>query len=508
MFWTRVLFPSGAPHSISLVRETNASIAVILDFSAFIYWELRLLDPAAIAESLSAPDLVCYSCETIKCSKSHIQSISAKPAVHKFISINGRRRDTSSTCLSILRDLLTEKPQKVKNNPAANWTATIKSSKKLQRPNVGLPIKSEKKKKLVQNIMLDKKYLLDKHLHNARQILLCTNATPIRINDGISYCCGYCNEQCGTPPELKQHSQHEHEDSDKNIFMRGTYLRDLVVKLDITDFECTICGARLNNLEHAINHLKSQHEKSWYDGIGNHILTFKFSKEGVTCSVCDKFYVSFKLAQEHMRMHYNNYMCSICDMPFINQRTLHSHVKRHKQGDFECNFCNKIFETPAKRDHHERFIHRGDTDTRNKCPECFEKFASYKKRLDHLVEVHGREPIQLKCLACDLTFSSRVGLTRHTRRDHLMERPHECKLCEKRFFSSKTLKTHMLKHTGLRQYQCDVCSKAYGTKGTLREHLRIHADDRRFKCEYCDQAFVQKCSLKGHLRSKHKILNL
>ncbi|CAG9792781.1 unnamed protein product [Diatraea saccharalis] len=41
---------SGAPHSISLVRETNASIAVILDFSAFIYWELRLLDPAAIAE--------------------------------------------------------------------------------------------------------------------------------------------------------------------------------------------------------------------------------------------------------------------------------------------------------------------------------------------------------------------------------------------------------------------------------------------------------------------------
>uniref|UniRef100_A0A2A4K6A2 C2H2-type domain-containing protein n=1 Tax=Heliothis virescens TaxID=7102 RepID=A0A2A4K6A2_HELVI len=304
------------------------------------------------------------------------------------------------------------------------------------------------------------------------------------------------------PGDLKTHTLLLHDDKAKKGFMKGYPLTNYVVKLDVTGLKCELCGMDIDGLESIMDHLENEHKKVIHRDIKNHILPFKFDGDSLNCALCPKSYARFKLLQEHMNVHYRNFVCDICHAPFVNRRTLHSHLGRHKQGDFSCDFCPKIFDTQGKKLCHEKFVHIGD-HRRNKCAHCGERFTNYAKKNEHMVEVHGAEPLVLKCLACDKTFSRRDRLSRHIKRDHLLERKNECPHCDMKFYGKKELDMHMAKHTGAKPYKCDVCLKAYGRKNTLREHLRIHADDRRFKCDKCGQAFVQKCSWKNHMRSKH-----
>ncbi|XP_030033817.1 zinc finger protein 260 isoform X2 [Manduca sexta] len=371
-----------------------------------------------------------------------------------------------------------------------DWTVTIKRNN-TEIKNVFIkPLKSNQRE-------------IQKHLHNIRTVLLHSNATPIRCCSSAGYECCFCLDRYLRAPDLKEHTLKAHNnDNVKNEFMKGYPISSYVVKLDITSLSCQLCSISIDTLEKFIEHLRAVHEKLLHSDIKNHILPFKFYGDVLECAVCSKNYESFKLLQEHMNNHYRNFACSICNAAFVNSRTLRAHSSRHKQGDFGCEYCGKVFDTHTKRVNHEKFVHIGD-HRRNKCVHCSEKFVSYKKKMDHMVTQHGVQARVLRCMACDKTFHTRDQLTRHTKKDHLLERRHECDYCEMKFFGRKDLLNHMIKHTGTRKHHCDVCSKAFARKQTLREHLRIHADDRRFKCKHCEQAFVQKCSWKNHMRSKH-----
>lgn len=381
------------------------------------------------------------------------------------------------------------KPVKVKKEPKNDWSVSIK------------------KKGLLKNLDTEPELReIDKHLQNIREILVHTNATPIRCHDGHGYVCCFCYEKTyPDPADLKRHTLLKHTDSEKMTFMKHFPASGFKVKLDVTSLHCMLCQKDIDSLEQLMSHLIEEHDRKLYLDINNQILPFSFDNEPFTCVVCAKVFKNFKVIQEHMNVHYGNYLCGTCGAPFVNKRTLMGHVRRHKQGDFECAICEKVFDTSAKRDVHIKFVHEG-IQKRNKCRICSEMFTSHKKKLDHMVEVHGAEPLVFNCMACEKSFGSRDRLTKHTRKDHLMERKHECEFCEKKFFSTKDLRNHILKHTGLREFQCDVCLKSYGRKHTLREHMRIHEDDRRFKCERCEQAFIQKCSWKNHMRSKHGVV--
>lgn len=380
-----------------------------------------------------------------------------------------------------------------KRDTKVDWTVTVAKKGSLQ---------AIKKEILRIGPLTIAKREIDKHLHNIRNILQFSNATPIKCYSGYGFSCGFCPEHFTLPRDLKIHSLQKHDNKNKSTFMKGQSLSSYVVKLDISGLKCEVCGENIDGLDQLTSHLQSEHKIIMYTDINSHILPFNLEGDSFKCVLCPKVYENFKLLQEHMNVHYNNYNCETCNAPFVNQRTLKSHMSRHKQGDFSCSFCPKVFDTNGKKLCHEKFVHIGD-HRRNKCPECHEKFTTYAKKNEHMVKEHGASPRILKCMACDKTFTRRDRLTRHTKRDHLLERKNECEHCDMKFYGKKELDMHMLKHTGEKQYRCDVCFKAFGRKNTLREHLRIHADDRRFKCELCGQAFVQKCSWKSHMKSRH-----
>ncbi|XP_013163746.1 PREDICTED: zinc finger protein 62-like isoform X7 [Papilio xuthus] len=344
---------------------------------------------------------------------------------------------------------------------------------------------------------------LMKHRNNIREILKCSNATPIRCHVGIGYACAFCDKQYPDPKDLKKHTLEEHDSKTKRKFMEGKQMFSYIVKLDITSLICNLCGTNIPTLEQLIDHLINVHNRKFYIDINNHILPFKFDNDLLLkCVYCVSFFNKFKALLEHMNIHYRNYVCDVCDSGFVNKNILLNHSEAHKKGVFKCDYCDKVYDTYRKKKSHEKAVHI-HLNMLNRCGYCNERFNTYSRKLEHLVKVHGVQSPALKCQACDKQFETQKSLTVHVKRDHLLERRHECKICDMKFFVTHQLQQHMIKHTGLPSFVCEVCHKAYKRRKTLKEHLRIHADDRRFKCEHCGQAFVQKCSWRGHMRAKH-----
>ncbi|XP_063632103.1 PR domain zinc finger protein 5-like isoform X7 [Cydia splendana] len=342
------------------------------------------------------------------------------------------------------------------------------------------------------------------HRNNIREILANSNATPIRCHGDIGFTCCFCPKQFPSPADLKNHTIQEHDHKTKQNFMGGGVMHSYIVKLDITSLCCELCASDLESLDQMVHHLIERHGKKLYTDIKNHILPFKFDDDKLRCVMCKVEFNSFKHLQEHMIVHFRNYVCDICDSGFINRRMQRAHAKTHLTGKFVCSTCSKVFDTVLKLKSHERQVH--STIKYNKCGYCSEKFKDFKHKLKHLTDVHGIKKEKSKCKACDKAFSSPSALSVHIKRNHLIERHHKCDQCEMTFYSIRELEHHLVKHSGTREFQCDVCYKYYGLRKTLVEHMRIHTNDRRFECPHCGMTFVQKCSLKGHLRCKHSEL--
>ncbi|KAJ0169991.1 hypothetical protein K1T71_014597 [Dendrolimus kikuchii] len=342
-----------------------------------------------------------------------------------------------------------------------------------------------------------------KHRDNLHTILQFSNAMPFKNKSLLGYICGYCDCTYPDPADLRLHAEGQHK-KQRLDYKCSFDMTEYTVKLDVMGLICTLCNAKMDNLNVLKEHLVKMHSKTIHTDIKDHILQFKLTKGDVyDCALCSSTYETFKMLKQHMNIHYSNYTCSKCDAPFATKRSLHAHRTTHLEGNFKCDHCDKVFPSRSKKMYHEKMKHLGARNISN-CPYCDEPFRSYYQRNQHLIKVHNLEA-QYKCNVCGRAFVLKSLLMSHIKKNHLMERNCQCTECGYRFFSKKALKAHMVKHSGERQFVCEVCNKAYARKYTLREHMRIHNNDRRFKCSVCGLTFVQKCSLKSHLLSNHGI---
>lgn len=343
---------------------------------------------------------------------------------------------------------------------------------------------------------------LERHRTNVREILLWSNATPIRRRGGIGYACCFCADQYPIPADLKRHCLERHDGTAISTFMKGRDLHGYLVKLDVTALRCKICDSPIETLELLMGHLKAAHSRNLDLAIKNHMVPFKFEAEGLRCCVCSSAFHRFRALQVHMNAHRRNYVCGVCDAGFVNRHMLRCHSDGHKVGTFPCERCPKEFRTRRSRRLHERAAHGPSLP--HKCGHCGERFKENWNKNEHLSRVHGVRAPAVQCRACERSFDSQQRWLLHMKRDHLMQRQHQCTSCEKAFYAKRELADHMVKHTGLREFRCELCSKSYGRLKTLKEHLRrLHPHDDRFKCRHCGWTFVDTARLAKHVVDKH-----
>ncbi|XP_050676691.1 zinc finger and BTB domain-containing protein 24-like isoform X14 [Leptidea sinapis] len=339
----------------------------------------------------------------------------------------------------------------------------------------GLLLKDDDEEEQV-NSQGSNKTEVEKHQFNIKEILLNTNATPIRCHGGLGYTCCFCSQQFPEAKDLKQHVIGGHNDIVKSNFMKGRDMHGYFVKLDITDLQCK-CGEVIMTLEDLLCHLKHAHNIDIFFDVKNHILPFKFDFSVMRCFMCMNIFNTFKALQEHMNVHYRNYICEFCNAGFVSKNNLLRHGAAHKLGSFTCQICNKEFDTARKKTLHHRSKH-AVIKFPHKCGHCDERFKEVWQKYSHLSKVHGVQAPEIKCLACDKVFDTKNAWRLHTTRVHLMQRPHKCDHCEKDFYTKRELASHMVKHTGARDFFCPGCAKSFGRQKNLKEHIRrMHSSE-------------------------------
>ena len=115
------------------------------------------------------------------------------------------------------------------------------------------------------------------------------------------------------------------------------------------------------------------------------------------------------------------------------------------------------------------------------CNICNKDFESVEKFHDHIKSVHIEKPIEenqrIKPKKCDICDTFQKNLDNHIKYVHGKAKKSKCNLCNKVFRDNRTLKTHTINvHKQYqKKYKCSLCDINFQFESTLQKHnLKIH----------------------------------
>ncbi|CAG9785134.1 unnamed protein product [Diatraea saccharalis] len=89
---------------------------------------------------------------------------------------------------------------------------------------------------------------------------------------------------------------------------------------------------------------------------------------------------------------------------------------------------------------------------------------------------------------------------------HTGKKSYKCNICSKDFFTNGNLMRHQMLHNAEKIFKCDKCVAAFTTKGSLKSHYVMHMDEKKIICDICNKSFKRKNSLRRH-RLTHSMAN-
>ena len=234
------------------------------------------------------------------------------------------------------------------------------------------------------------------------------------------------------------------------------------------------------------------------DSPNNEYDKIKVADEKLFCDICKKKFTSrqglkkHEEGQEHIKR--------------LNGGTVPEKIQPDGEGMFPCVLCNKKFKhrwslkEHQKTKEHVRRINgesfdtddekvQPDEDGKFSCSECDKKF-SVRWQLKRHMEFHTGGT---NCEACQMTLSNFHSLKRHKQsQEHLRNLRGEP--AESRNENSPD---------GDETFSCNDCDKTFDQKRSLKQHVIIHTGELRAKCDECELTLSNKQSLKRHKGLKH-----
>lgn len=258
-------------------------------------------------------------------------------------------------------------------------------------------------------------------------------------------------------------------------------------------------------------------------------LSGRLEKKNYACTECGKFFASGCLLKRHLMVHTGErpfqcetcgrkfsqvgalnfhkkihikapYSCTICNKPFMRPSDTEKHMRTHTgEKPFSCSICHKHFAQTTALQQHER-IHTGAKPY--VCEICGKAFSQSANKRKH-VRIHKEGAKPHVCKTCGRSFSDIMEMELH-RAAHGGGKPRECDYCGERFRKLSEISDHIRRlHTFERPYQCVVCSKAFFSMYSLKQHIMVHTGQKPHSCSKCDLKFAQKGNLLKHYSRKH-----
>ena len=145
---------------------------------------------------------------------------------------------------------------------------------------------------------------------------------------------------------------------------------------------------------------------------------------------------------------------------------------------------------------------------------CTKVFKSRSGFHTHYSRKHNGQTYQrdteksLYCDQCFKHFTTKRGLSVHTRAVHQNRYPYICRICDKGYMSSEGYRCHFLKHGGMKK-MCNRCNSTFSTENNLQRHLKSSCPANteshdKFECSTCNLEFISRSALKDHVKGLHQ----
>lgn len=95
-----------------------------------------------------------------------------------------------------------------------------------------------------------------------------------------------------------------------------------------------------------------------------------------------------------------------------------------------------------------------------------------------------------ECSVCFRKFFSSVSLKAHIIFEH--DKSNKCDQCNSKFTSMSSLRYHLYIQCNKKNCVCEICGLSFYR---LTEHMRVHTGERPHKCTICDYSCSQIPSL-------------
>jgi len=145
------------------------------------------------------------------------------------------------------------------------------------------------------------------------------------------------------------------------------------------------------------------------------------------------------------------------------------------------------------------------------CSKCPHQAITPRRMERHEMEQHPEDKDSLVCKVCDKTFKSTISLKKHVQTHmHLLRL--ECDQCEKVFKSKGALSKHKYYNHGplsktIKKAKCEMCGKMMKNEEQLQKHIKYIHDPEHLmppaKCSQCGLVSKNKYMLKLHEQGVH-----
>ncbi|XP_068231413.1 zinc finger protein 83-like isoform X2 [Palaemon carinicauda] len=310
----------------------------------------------------------------------------------------------------------------------------------------------------------------------------------------------------------------------------STHLRECHSELLL--FHCNVCGMGFMVKSTYEKHIKKPHPKKLYKCgkceavfkkqicLMEHMTSGHSGKVPATrqstlkifrCEICEKSYSRRGTLFRHLGdVHKNIFLeytslkktciCKYCGKSFENVFDHEMHKKEHNKPPFICSICNSEFKGRGYAKNHVK-IHLSGKPT---CHICGISVLELKTLKRHMLTHTGE--IKYLCEFCGEGFPVWAKFKTHTRKhtNEPIKKPFNCQICDKPFRDRGNLAGHMQKHRKSKDFICNICGKALGDKRTLKYHINRHMGETQYKCLICEKSFAYASYRTAHMRSHTK----